>query len=169
MSDRKQIIAQLSEGYFYFLNTLQFDNDPYMEGMKEARAKFVANYHIALTKKAYPKAFNDRRYTTDYVSEQAYKVLKTKSTLGLCYEHMIPKGRYIKKFCEVMAEEKTLTIENIREQLDKYLWTATITEAEDSRLSRTRMPSDWDSNNIKARYDFADIELKVHNKDYVFM
>lgn len=173
MYSRQVIIDQLATHYYYFLSSLPFDNEDYIMGMQEARSKFIANFHITIVAKSLPKPFKDRRYGTDFVSESALRILRVKQHLSdesgpLQYEHMIPKGRYIKDYCEQLAKENQLTVDLIREVLDKYLWTATITSSEDQRLTRTKMPMNWDQSNIKARYDAAGIELLSHDKSYLY-
>ncbi len=62
--------------------------------------------------------------------------------------------------------EGSLTEEFVRRIISKCLWTATVTSEEHSLLSRRIMPSDWDKNNIKARYEYAGITLLEHEKNY---
>jgi hypothetical protein len=97
------------------------------------------------------------------ITPKALEILKKGSTKGLEYEHLIPKKKYIQDVCEQKAKEGTLTIEFVKTLLDRYLWTATVTEQEHKLLSRRVMPADWDGKNITARYDAAGITLLKHD------
>ncbi|MDX1700851.1 MAG: hypothetical protein R3250_09550, partial [Melioribacteraceae bacterium] len=58
--------------------------------------------------------------------------------------------------------------------LNRNLWCATIHREENLRLTRSKMPKDWDKErivNIFARYETAKegkIELFEHNIDYLY-
>jgi hypothetical protein len=160
----------LAENYFYFLQSLLYENNLYMEGMREARGKFLANLHITLIKSYLPKQYNDRFYSTDFVTPKALELLQNKSWTSneLRYEHIIPKRRYIKDQCEDWAIDGQLSKDKIYQLLIKYFWTATIHKDEDILLSRTKMPDNWDKKNIFARYDDVEIKLFPHNKEYLF-
>ncbi|WP_379968303.1 hypothetical protein [Ectobacillus sp. sgz5001026] len=99
----------LADNYYYFLKGLPFDNKLYMNGMGEARRKFLANLHITVLKEYLPKGYKDWRYSTDYVSDKALELLKQKNwdKNELIYEHMVPKAKYIKDECEKAAEKVT--------------------------------------------------------------
>lgn len=135
-----------------------------MLALKEARIKFLANLHIEIGKLELPKGQTDRRYATDFISEDAEVQLNNGIIAGLKFEHLVPKSRYITKVCEAKAETDDLTESFVRDLLNRYYWTATITDDEESRLSRTRMPVNWDEINIMARYKEADIILKRHTR-----
>ncbi|NLP52036.1 hypothetical protein [Bacillus sp. RO1] len=164
---RKELIKIIAETYFKYLQSLDFNNEYFMAGAREGKRKFLANLHIYLINMTQPRGWKDRRYSTDYITINALEILRNKSCAGLVYEHIVPKTKYIQEVCEHRAREKTLTIEFIITQLDRYLWTATITEKENERLNNFAMPDDWDLKNIMARYEEAGIELVIHNKDYM--
>ncbi|MFT4413439.1 hypothetical protein [Bacillus sp. UMB0728] len=164
---REVIINTLASKYYYFLNTLPFDDTLFMKGIHEGKGKFLANLHIYLATKDLPKKWNDKRYSTDFATPTALEVLKTNTVTGLEYEHLIPKKKYIQDICEQKAKDGTLTEEFIRSLLDRYLWTATVTSQEHKSLSRRVMPLNWDQKNINARYEVADIVLVPHKKDYI--
>src|SRR5699024_9826165 len=115
-----------------------------------------------------PKKWNDKRYSTDFVTPSALEVLKRNSVTGLEYEHLVPKKKYIQDVCEQRAAEGTLTVEFVKDIINKYLWTATVTSNEHNLLTRRTMPSDWDDKNIMARYEQADIILLKNERDYFF-
>jgi hypothetical protein len=160
---RAQIIDILSEKYYKFLISLPYEDEAYMKGIHEGKGKFLSNLHIYLSTKDLPKKRNDKRYATDFITPKALEILKKGSTRGLEYEHLIPKKKYIQDVCEQKAKEGTLTIEFVKTLLDRYLWTATVTEQEHKLLSRRVMPADWDGKNITARYDAAGITLLKHD------
>ncbi|KAF0822184.1 hypothetical protein KIS1582_4050 [Cytobacillus firmus] len=45
-----------------------------MKGIHEGKGKFLANLHIHLATKGLPKRWNDKRYSTDYVTPAALEV-----------------------------------------------------------------------------------------------
>ncbi|MBM7708012.1 hypothetical protein [Enterococcus lemanii] len=163
---REYIINILANKYYCFLNTLDFNDMLFMKGIHEGKGKFLANLHIYLATKDLPVKWNDKRYSTDYVTPAALKVLKTNRVSGLEYEHVIPKKKYIQDICEQKAKDGTLTEDFIRSLLDRYLWTATVTSQEHKSLPR-RMPLNWDQENIKARYEEAGINLEPHERSYI--
>ncbi|MGN5650935.1 hypothetical protein [Bacillus sp. Brlt_9] len=165
---RSQLIKTLSEKYYIFLQSVPFEDELFMKGIGEGKRKFLANLHIYLTTKDLPKGKKEKRYATDYVTPAALDILKRGSTKGLVYEHLVPKSKYIQDVCEEKAKRGELTVDFVYEVLNLYLWTATVTEDEDSKLSTRTMPDDWDETNIKFRYDKSDLELIVHNKDYLY-
>ncbi|MGX7107898.1 hypothetical protein [Facklamia miroungae] len=75
--------------------------------------------------------------------------------------------RIIQSVCEDLASKGELTQEFVFNQLNKYLWTATVTKDEDNLLSRTKMPNDWDNINPLSRYEAANITLIKHDKSYL--
>lgn len=77
---------------------------------------------------------------------------------------MIPKSTYIQKPCVEMARNGKLTVQIIIELLSKYWKIAVITKEQDKLLSRTKMPGDWDGEDIFARYSRANIYLIQANK-----
>lgn len=120
---REEIMRLIAEKYVYFLHTLQFDDEIYMQGMREARGKFVANLHIAIMEEKMPKKYKDRRYSSDYVSERALKhlIMREWGSKELQYEHMIPKTKYIKEVCEEAAKNGVVTTDFVYDVLMKNL------------------------------------------------
>ncbi|MEC0129125.1 hypothetical protein [Paenibacillus pabuli] len=163
---REEILMVLAQNYYEFLCSLPFENKLYMIGINEGKNKFLTILHIHLLKKNISMKPADKHFTTDYISPLALKVLKSGKRSGLRYEHLVPKQKYIQKPCEDLAKENRLTIEFIYDQLEKYLWTATITEQEEKLLTRTNMPKEWDNIDIKARYYAVGIELIEHQRDF---
>ncbi|MED2737114.1 hypothetical protein [Bacillus toyonensis] len=165
---RNQIIKMLSEKYYIFLQSIPFEDELYMKGIGEGKRKFLANLHIYLTTKDLPKGKKEKRYATDFVTPAALDILKKGSTIGLVYEHLVPKSKYIQDVCEDKAKAGELTVDFVYQLLDLYLWTATVTEYEDTKLSTRTMPDDWDETNIKLRYDISGLDLIEHNKVYLY-
>lgn len=178
--ERPKIIEILADNYYFFLNSIPFNDESkrlYVNGMKEARTKFLANLHITLIEEKLPPGRKQRWYGTDYVSEKALRLLKDKNweKNELVYEHIVPKSEYIRDLCEKKAKEGDLNKEFIKDHLEKYFWTATIHRDENRRLSRKKMPMGWKWDNIFARYDEANkdsnqdkIILVPHDKTYIF-
>ncbi|GAB6422939.1 hypothetical protein bcgnr5378_04770 [Bacillus cereus] len=167
---REELMRVMAEKYAYFLQTLRFDDEVYMGGMREARSKFLANLQIYIMNKQLPKKRKDWRYSSDYVSERALECLmKGKwDSKELQYDHMIPKSKYIKDVCEEAAMNGTATFDFIYEVLVKYFWVATIHKDENDHLTKlglkSKMPSDWDGNDIFARYESAGIVLLENDR-----
>lgn len=77
----------------------------------------------------------------------------------LIYDHAIP-FKYV--FDKLLGLE-SVDIDSVRECLNKYLCSCTITREEDKKLNekgfRQRMPEDWDGINPLSRYERADIKI----------
>ncbi|PJN64561.1 hypothetical protein PAEAM_06470 [Paenibacillus sp. GM1FR] len=61
------MIEVISEKYYKFLMLLPFEDGIYMLGMKEAKAKYIANLNIDLAKRYLEKGNRDRRNTSDLI------------------------------------------------------------------------------------------------------
>jgi hypothetical protein len=164
-STREKIVDTLSEKYCKFLFNLPYDDHVYMKGIHEGKGKFLANLHIYLTTIDMPKRFNDKRFSTDFVTRSAQEVLNTNAITGLEYEHLIPKKKYIQDVCEQKAKEGILTVDFVQDLLSRYLWIATVTNEEHKLLSRRLMPFNWDGLDIRARYELVGIDLLEHDKN----
>lgn len=168
MSDtRNTIILQMAETYFDFLMSLPYDNTLYMAGIREGKGKFLSNLHIHLLKQMLPKGANSKWYATDWVSPAALEQMQKGNMRELVYEHMVPKSRYIQQVLEEKARNKTLTREFVLDHLARFWWVATITKSEDSRLSRTFMPKDWNEVDPFGRYAEAGIQLLPHRMNSI--
>lgn len=128
--ERENLISILSKKYYEFLCSLQYHDYLFMKGIHEGKGKFLANLHIYLVTKDLPKGWNDKRYATDFVTIAALGRLKNNSVEGLEYEHLVPKKKYIQDICEQKAKEGVLTEEFVRNIIQQYLWTATVTKEE---------------------------------------
>ncbi|MEK4878757.1 MULTISPECIES: hypothetical protein [Paenibacillus] len=172
--EREEIMRSLARHYYYFLNRLPFEDKIYMNSMREARNKFLANCHITLIKPHLPKKYNNWRYSTDYVSMNALERLMNRKweSSELVYEHVIPKKNYIINECEAKARDESLTEDFIYQILIKKLWTATINKEENLKLTkmslRSKMPNNWDEEDVMARYKAAGIQLIPHEKNCYF-
>lgn len=159
LDTRNKIITQMSETYFDFLTSLPYENTLYMVGIQEGKGKFLSNLHIHLLKQVLPKKYSNKWYTAHWISPTAFQQMQNGDMRELFYEHMIPKSRYIQQVLEEKARNKTLTLEFVYDHLLRFWWLATITKTEDSRLSRTSMPKNWDEVDPFQRYTEAGIEL----------
>ncbi|MGN7403235.1 hypothetical protein ACTHO0_25625 [Cytobacillus praedii] len=126
--EREEIIDTLTDHNFNFLSGLPFEDQIYMNAMKEARGKFLANCHIVLSKSVLPRGYKNYRYSTDFVSADALLLLKQKKwdAYGLAYEHIIPKAEYIITKVEDAARSGELSRQFIKDMLIERLWTATL-------------------------------------------
>lgn len=164
---REILLDTLAEKYYALLISLPYEDELSMIGIQEGKNKFLANLHIYLTKEQLPTGWRDKRYTTDFATPVALEQLRTKQLKGLEYEHLVPQRTFIQAKCEAKAKTEELTVDFVRDILDRYLWTATVTVEEHLRLSRSTMPRGWDQENIFARYEKANLKLEVHEKGYM--
>ncbi|MCK9858193.1 hypothetical protein [Paenibacillus sp. ATY16] len=162
---REEIMKELSEKYFMFLKTLHFNDPLYMQAISEGKRKFLPALHMHLASRGLPNTH--RIFTTDFITSKAFENIRKKSFKGLQYEHIVPKAEYIHDICEQAAKNNSLTVESIRELINRYLWTATVTKEEHHKLKKS-MPRSWDGVNIMARYEAAGIQLLPHDKSYLY-
>jgi len=164
---REEIINELSKEYFDFLMALRlkFNNPLFIKGIGEGKRKFLSNLHIHLATRGLPR--KSKLYSTDFITPSALLKVKNKQLKGLHYEHVIPKSGYIHEPCEQELLNGTLTIEFIKDLLNCFLWTATVTEDEHTLLDTYAMPKSWDRKNIMARYENVGIQLLPHDKSYL--
>ncbi|WP_299761443.1 hypothetical protein [uncultured Pontibacter sp.] len=144
-------ISLMSRNYLVFLNSIQWDNTLFMNGVKEGLNKFLSNYFIFNTK-------GYKYHKTHFVSQEALSLLET-GAKDLVFEHMVPKRKHLQHDLEKLAKEGKLTEETIKESLLSYWYCATITKEENKRLTMHSMPSNWNSSNIFTRYEIAEITL----------
>jgi hypothetical protein len=158
--NREETILRMATAYYDFLKTnktIFFSNPDVYIGIKEGLNKFLSNLAIRLRGK-----YNIN--TVEYISVNALNIINKKDVKNLIYEHMVPKEIYIQCPClDAIKNDRMLTKEEIYELLNKYWYIALITREEDNLLNklklRTRMPQNWDKNNIFARYELAKIPL----------
>jgi hypothetical protein len=164
--ERKEVLDILAKTYAKFLNGVDFKDPHYMIGLSEGLGKFLANLHIKLMIETKKRGFRSKEYISDFISKDAQVVMERRALAYVTYEHIVPKSEYIQKVCEQEVIQKGKVEEDfIRNLLDKYLWTATITKSENRRLRRSTMPGDWDGEDIFARYKEAGIELLSYNTE----
>lgn len=155
--NREQVISDLADVYFEFLNSIKWDNQLLLNGLKEGKNKFLSNVYLHLCQ--------GKHSIVNYHSINALEIYKNSSgnlTRGLLvFEHMIPKERYIQKPCEEIIQMEIspeLKREKIHQLLDKYWHIASITTSEDKSIKHKKtMPENWDGQNIFARYEVANI------------
>jgi hypothetical protein len=144
---------KLAEAYYKLLTAIDWNDEILVKGLREGLNKFLSNAFAS----QFPK--KHKHHKTHKISRAAKKQLDAKKYVGLRYEHLVPKQKYIQGPCEELAKRGELTVEYIVQLLDKYWFVATITKEEDDRLRRTSMHTGWDEENIFDRYEFAGIEL----------
>lgn len=155
--EKAELYERMSKAYFQLLTALvpMFEQNSDIEhGLREGMRKFLSNLYIKLND-------GDKR-KTDYYSEAAKAKIDSGDDTNLVFEHIVPKEKYIQSECVKEAKDKTLTEAKIKERLEKYWKTATITAEEDVKLSslgfKQKMPDDWEDNAF-ARYEEAGIKL----------
>jgi hypothetical protein len=152
---RKDIIRILSDTYYDFLLSINWENELFIKGINEGKNKFLSNTYLHLC--------GAKHKISNYHSKDALSILSNPNlrTSGkLVFEHMVPKQKYIQKPCEDMARKGELDKEIIYKKLDKYWFIATVTIEEEKTLKTSKvMPNDWDEEDHSARYKAANIEL----------
>ena len=144
-------IFKITEAYYKLLNSLDWNDEILIIGLREGLNKFLSNAHLKLA--------NKHKYLQgDFYSKRAAEKIQSGDFNDLVYEHMIPKTKYIQRPCEEKAKNKDLTIEFIESILNRYWKIAIVTKEEDKKLSRS-LPKDWDQVDIFIRYKLAGIEL----------
>ena len=113
----------------------------------------------------------DYRLFVDFMSSKAWEELRKNGLYdenGKCkftYEHMVPKHEYIEKEIQEMAFNDKLDIKKIEELVSKYYYLALILKEEDKKLSKNKMPEDWNREDFYSRYEKAGIDL-INNPLY---
>lgn len=146
------MMRKYAETYYKFLMSIDWNDELYVEGIKEGKTKFLANMMV----NSKP---GSRHLYGDYYTPAALEKVNNKDYSGLVFEHIVPKTKYILKPCEERAKDGTLTVEFIEDLLNRYYKVAVVTIEEDKRLNRNSMPKDWDGLNIFSRYEEANIKL----------
>jgi hypothetical protein len=102
---------------------------------------------------------DDRFLRSDYITDTAKEQIEQGNTKDLVREHMVPRNVY---YTTLVNESKKgiLDKDRIFDLLNRYYWTCLVTKAEDKILGKhykSKMPDDWDGNNIFARYEKVSI------------
>ncbi len=92
-----------------------------------------------------------------FISRDALSSIKKKSNISLIKDHIVP----IKVIHGILQTDINRSEENIERLLKKYYRIGVITKEEDHKLNnlqlKSKMPDDWDGNDVYARYKRADI------------
>jgi hypothetical protein len=148
---------QIAKSYFKLLSSLDWEDDILITGLREGLTKFLSN--------AFLKSNGvNKYYQGDFYTYSALDLIEKGTTSGLVYEHMIPKSRYIQKPCEERAQKKSLDEDYVIELLNRYWKIAIVTKEEDEKLTRSKMPDEWDEVDIRLRYTNAGIDLVSREK-----
>lgn len=159
MYNRDVILRNLSAKYYKFLSTIDWDDEEYVDTLKECRGTYLTFAFLTLLNSR--GGYKKYRNTSNYISENAYEMLKDKKTKGLRFEHMIPKQKYIQDELESLAKSKQLGEEKVYSLLNKYWYIATITVEEDRALNKASMPDEWDGLDHMSRYTQAGLAEKL--------
>ena len=148
MSEEQRLagVEKLSLVYFKLLSSTDWDDALLVAGLREGLNKFLSNAHLA----SFPAATSTR---------PALQQLEAGRHTGLVWEHLVPKTAYIQEPCERRARARTLTLDFIRDRLQRFWFLATITTEEDRLLARVSMPEGWDGMDVLARYSEAGLTL----------
>lgn len=131
---RIHLNERLSSVYFKLLSSVDWRDEIFVTGLREGLNKFLSNAHIA----SFPG--KNKYHKTHYVTPAALERLRAGTTRNLVWEHLVPKTEYIQRPCELHAREGTLTLNFVRDKLDRFWYLATITSVEDQMLNRMHMP-----------------------------
>lgn len=127
---RRADTEKLACAYFKLLSSIDWEDPVLVSGLREGLNKFLSNAHLASFRG------HNKYYKTHFVSQRALHQLESTLRVGLVWEHLVPKKPYIQEPCERQARERTLTLDFIRDQLQKFWHLATVTVEEDRLLSR---------------------------------
>lgn len=145
----EQLNKEIAIAYMKLLQCIEWNNPVFMRGIKEGLGKFVANAYISTLGVGKFKS-------AQYISPEALERINHKNYKGLLYEHVVPKEEYIFGPCKKEARDGTLTLDSILNHFQKYMVVTTITEEQNQLLDKhgykNTMPSDWDNEDIFARY-----------------
>lgn len=105
---------------------------------------------------------NNNRKNCRYVSVSAASLINDPNS-DLVADHAIPISLLLKE----VYEHPGLTLDNLVALVGKYAVMVLITDAEDDRLASAglvkKMPSDWDGQELLARYRSAEIVVHQNN------
>ena len=154
--ERILILKKMAAAYHEYLNAVTplFARNRDIEfGAKEGLNKFLSNLYIRYNGK-----------NTDFRSTAAVMLIRMGKSGGrLVFEHMIPKKLYQNRILGSAKRNDLMTENEIFDLLEKYWWTATVTSAEHDLLCaaglRSKMPEDWDGENIFCRYRKVGISI----------
>jgi hypothetical protein len=103
--------------------------------------------------------FEGKYHGCEYWSEAAWKLQDQQKML--VHEHAVPKSIVIQRLLELSNP----TADLVNQLLVSYCKGAVLTREEDARLNglglRSRMPDDWDEQDVWARYAIAGILLRT--------
>lgn len=139
--------------YWSLLTSIEWSNDLLVRGLREGLNKFLSNAWLSVV------PGSNKYHKTHLISAAALDTLHRRTSVGLCFEHIVPKQKYIQQPCIDRAKTGTLTLEFVRERFQQYWALATVTAGEDALLRRVSMPDDWDNEDLLARYREADLDL----------
>lgn len=154
-------IECIGNAYAKFLNTIDWEDQVYLNGIKEGRGKFLSNAWLYEC----VNGFSRKYYNSHFISEAALSVVKPTRNKGLIIEHLVPKQVYIQNVCEEKSKAGEINPDFIHDLLNRYWALATITKTEDKLLESKTMPKNWDGIDIFSRYRMAGIHL-VHNPHF---
>ena len=149
----KELIAQ---AYCKLLNSIDWEDEVLLAGLREGLTKFVSNAFLKLNGK-------NKYLQGDFYSVEARARIDSGDFTGLVYEHMVPKTRYIQGPCEEKAKRGQLNVSDVLDLLDRYWKVAVVTKEEDRLLAKSMMPDGWDGQNIFIRYERAGVKLVAAN------
>ncbi|HVL69287.1 MAG TPA: hypothetical protein VM364_18665 [Vicinamibacterales bacterium] len=144
---------QLAAAYFKLLTAIDWQDAVLVAGLREGLNKFLSNAHLALYRG------RNKYHKTHFITPAAQDRISAGVYSDLVWEHLVPKTAYIQEPCEREARAGTLTVDAIRQRLDRFWWLATVTREDDRLLHRLRMPPDWDGSNVRARYEAVGLVL----------
>src|SRR5699024_12547433 len=97
-TSRDEMIEILAAKYVMFLNSLHYDDEFFMVGIREGKNKIFANLHIHLSIKnvrQINKNIDMKHYSTEFVTTDALVILKRNSNAMITYELLDPMKKYI--------------------------------------------------------------------------
>lgn len=150
------VFTDLAKAYVEFLTAVPWHHPLVVSGLKEGLNKFLSNAYL------YYFYGKNKYHLTQFATPAAIQQMQAGNYRGLIFEHMVPKRKFIQEPCEKLARKGQLETEFVADLLDRYWILATVTQAENSQLTRSAMPANWDQVNCFARYDAAGLVLELN-------
>ena len=153
--DFDNLCKRLGKAYVKFLcalNNLEAEHDEVLSGginHADCKNHFLSNAYLSM--------FNKFELNKPWIyhSEAAAKQIREKEGKwyrGLCFEHIVPKQKYLQSECEKLVRAKReASLQGVIDLIKKYWKIAVITKDENKRLFTRTMPNE--DTNFFARYN----------------
>ena len=149
-----QLLIVLACEYHKLLTCIDWQDAVLIAGIREGLTKFLSNTFLHILQ----GRGRAKHRCSQLASIAAVEQLKKGDYKRLRFEHIVPKTKYIQEPCERKAQGKELSEKYVLDLIHKYWVIASVTEDEDRKLPK-KMPDEWDTSDVLARYRQCDIRL----------